>query len=66
VTSALFYTTEEVSRYLRIPERTIKSNAEEGHIPGAVKIGKQWRFDREKLEEYLKRRLPDPEGEAQS
>jgi excisionase family DNA binding protein len=63
VTSALFYTTEEVARILRMKERTVQSLAEEEKIPGAVRLGRQWRFDRDALQRYVGRQLPEPERE---
>jgi excisionase family DNA binding protein len=65
MTTALFYTTEEVARLLRMKERTVQSLAEEEKIPGAVRLGRQWRFERDALEQHVGRKLPEPE-EAQS
>ena len=62
MTEALYYTTEEVAAFLRISERTAKDLAEQGKLPGGVKVGRQWRFDRSRLEEYLGRKLPEPQG----
>jgi len=61
----LFYTTEEVASFLRISERTAINIAKRGEIPGAVQVGREWRFDRDRLEEHLGRKLPDPrEGQG--
>jgi len=64
VTQALYYTTEEVAVFLRISERTVKDLAEQGTLPGGIKVGRQWRIDRAKLEEYLGKKLPEPQGEV--
>jgi excisionase family DNA binding protein len=60
LTEALFYTTEEVATLLRVSERTANNLAARSEIPGAVKVGREWRFDRAKLEEHLGRKLPEP------
>ena len=39
-----FLTAEELSELLRIPKRSIYKFAKEGYIPGALRIGKHWRF----------------------
>lgn len=62
--SSLFFTTEEVAALLRVTERTANNLASRGEIPGAVKVGREWRFDRDKLEAHLGRKLPDPKGET--
>jgi excisionase family DNA binding protein len=64
VTQVLFYTTGEVATFLRISERTAKDLAEQGHLPGAFKVGRQWRFNRYKLEEHVGSKLPEPQGEV--
>ncbi len=43
---------KEVSVWLRVAPRTLRLWAELGEIP-AVKIGRQWRFRREDVEEWL-------------
>ena len=64
MTEALYYTSEEVAVFLRISDRTAKDLAEQGKLPGGMKIGRQWRFDRAKLEEHLGKKLPEPQGEV--
>jgi excisionase family DNA binding protein len=45
-------TPEEVSTELSIPKTTLYKLCNSGQIP-AVKIGKHWRFDREKMDLWL-------------
>jgi excisionase family DNA binding protein len=52
-------TTEEVSRWLGISSRTICYWSAAGRIP-AVKIGRQWRFHRAAIEEWIRRREQEP------
>ena len=46
----------EVSKYLRIPTSTIYKLSREGAIP-AQKLGKQWRFHKDVLDDWLKGKL---------
>jgi len=48
-------TIEEVAEYLRVHPSTVYRLVRQGALP-AVKIGKQWRVDRETLEEWLRGR----------
>jgi len=48
------WTIKEASEFLRVPPRTLRLWAELGEIP-AVKTGRQWRFRRRDLEEWLAR-----------
>ena len=43
-----FWTAEEVSNYLRIPQSTIYKLAQDKVLPG-FKVGKHWRFRRETI-----------------
>lgn len=45
-------TTKEVADLLRISTRTVVRLATKEKLPGAIKVGRQWRFSREKLEEF--------------
>jgi excisionase family DNA binding protein len=47
-------TTEEVSRWLKVPIRTICLWAECAELP-AVKIGRHWRFRRTEVDEWLQK-----------
>lgn len=53
-------TSEEVAKILRLDKRTVQYHAKQGNIPGAVKIGKMWRFNPEKLREWLEAGQPMP------
>lgn len=46
-------TVEEVSDYLRVRPATIYEWAKQGKIP-AVKMGRLWRFEIEKIEAWVK------------
>ena len=48
-----FWTAEEVSAYLRIPQSTIYKLAQDKVLPG-FKVGKHWRFRRETILEWIK------------
>jgi excisionase family DNA binding protein len=50
---ALFYTSEQVASILQLKERTVQALARTGRLPGALKVGNQWRFNREKLDKWL-------------
>lgn len=58
-------TTEEAAEYLRLTPATVRKFAQSGEIP-AAKLGREWRFDKELLEEWFrqqanKRVEPDDE-----
>ena len=44
----------EVARLLRVHPRTVKRLASEGILPG-FRVGSQWRFRREAINEYIRR-----------
>lgn len=46
-------TIEEVAEYLRFHPSTVYRLVRKGTLP-AVKVGKQWRFDSQILEEWLR------------
>lgn len=46
-------TVREVAGYLRMHEMTIYRMARQGDIP-AYKVGNRWRFNRERIEEWLR------------
>lgn len=48
-----FWTAEEISTYLRIPLSTIYKLAQDKVLPG-FKVGKHWRFRREKILDWIK------------
>jgi excisionase family DNA binding protein len=45
-------TVREVAKYLRMHEMTIYRMARQGEIP-AYKVGNRWRFNRQRIEEWL-------------
>ncbi len=45
---------DEVAKLLRVHPRTVKRLASEGILPG-FKVGSQWRFRREAINEYIRR-----------
>jgi excisionase family DNA binding protein len=53
---------EEVANMLRIKPRTVKSLAGKHQLPG-FKVGGQWRFRREAIEEYIRRQ--EQQGQQQ-
>ena len=54
-------TLNEVAAYLRIPRSTVYKLVREGRIPGQ-KIGRQWRFRRAVVENWLGPRPDHDEG----
>jgi excisionase family DNA binding protein len=48
-------TVKEVAALLRVSPQTLYKMLEQGSIP-AVKIGSQWRFDRDQIREWIKTR----------
>lgn len=49
-------TTQELSKYLKLNEKTILKMAQFGELPG-VKIGSQWRFYLSTVDEYLQDKI---------
>ena len=52
MTDAELLTIEQVAKYLRLKPQTIYKWAQEGKIP-AAKIGKEWRFRKAILDEWI-------------
>ena len=52
----MFLTTEQVLGYLRVTPRTIYRLIRSGELP-AVRVGRQWRFRRGDLDEWLERQI---------
>ena len=46
-------TAEELSDLLKIPKRTIYKFAQEGLVPGTLRIGKHWRFKEDLVEKWI-------------
>jgi excisionase family DNA binding protein len=53
-------TAKEVAPLLRFNERTVKNLASEGKIPGAVRVGREWRFQRTEIERLIGQPVPVP------
>ena len=49
----VFVTVKEASELLRVTDRTLYDLCRQGKVPGAAKVGGQWRLDREKLLAWL-------------
>lgn len=60
----MFYKLSEVASFLPIGKRTLRKLAETGKLPGAKRFGSLWLVDREALEQYTGRRLPEPRRET--
>jgi len=48
-----YLTIPEVCTLLRLAEKTVYTMCREGRLPGAVKVGNQWRVEHEKLRAWL-------------
>ena len=46
-------TAEEISKLLRIPKRSVYKFVQEGCIPGALRIGRHWRFKEDIIENWI-------------
>lgn len=53
-------TLEELSVYLKLPKSTVYKLVQERRIPGQ-KLGKQWRFGKQAIDQWLNTQLT-PEG----
>lgn len=51
-------TLEEVAGYLKLKPQTIYIWAQKGDIP-AVKLGKEWRFRKDVIDEWVNQRFDD-------
>lgn len=51
-------TLEEVAKYLKVQPQTIYTWAQTGKIP-AAKIGKEWRFRKDIVDEWFKQHFDD-------
>ena len=58
-------TLKEVAKLLRLSPQTLYKMLEQGEIP-AVKIGSQWRFDREQLRSWLESHGADTDAHSQN
>ena len=55
-------TAEEVAQVLRMHERTVRRMASKDEIPGARRIGREWRFRRGEIEKFVGEPLPKPDA----
>jgi|TARA_R110002124_G_scaffold5786_1_gene36263 excisionase family DNA binding protein len=56
-------TIREVSRYLKVTERTIYRLAASKKIPG-FKVGGAWRFSKAEIDQWIRRQSEDESGDA--
>ncbi|MET0411365.1 MAG: helix-turn-helix domain-containing protein [Polyangiaceae bacterium] len=63
-------TVKEVAALLRVSTQTLYKMLEQGQIP-AVRVGSQWRFDRDKVESWIESQgvpasssRPDPSNQS--
>lgn len=54
-------TVQELAEYLKLTKVTIYKYVKEGKIPGR-RVGSRWRFDRDKIDEMLRREGESKEG----
>ena len=50
-------TIDELAEYLKMGRTKLYRMAQDGELP-ASKIGNQWRFDREEIDEWMRRQRP--------
>ncbi|HON93753.1 MAG TPA: helix-turn-helix domain-containing protein [Sedimentisphaerales bacterium] len=55
-------TIEELAEYLKMGRTKLYSMARDGDIP-ASKVGNQWRFDREEIDQWMKSQRPAADKE---
>lgn len=51
--SVTYLKTVELARILRVHRSTVGQMATDGAIPGAIKLGGEWRFKRAAVEQWL-------------
>jgi len=56
-------TVKEVAALLRVSTQTLYKMLEQGQIP-AVKVGSQWRFDRDKIQTWIERQGARASGDS--
>lgn len=49
-------TSTEAAAYLRVSRNTVHRLVRDGKLPGAVQIGRQWRFSPAVLEDWMRSR----------
>lgn len=55
------FTLDEVAAYLKVGKRTVYRLAAAKKIP-AFKVGGTWRFQRQEIDQWIKRQTADPQG----
>ena len=58
-TQSELLTAAETCRYLKVTPRTLYRYIQDRHMP-AFKLGKEWRFVRSDLDQWLRQRLHTP------
>jgi len=53
-----FLTVEEVAEYLRLPLSTVYKLAQDNKLPG-FKVGKHWRFRKDAIQEWIRKKEND-------
>jgi excisionase family DNA binding protein len=48
-------TINETAALLKLSDRTVYEKLRRGRLPGAAKLGKEWRIDRDKLLDWIAR-----------
>ena len=56
-TEQKWLTIEELAEYLKMGRTKLYRMAQDGDIP-ASKVGNQWRFDREEIDQWMKNQRP--------
>lgn len=59
------FTLDEVAAYLKVGKRTVYRLAATGRIPG-FKVGGGWRFQRQEIDQWIKRRTIEFRGDDNS
>ena len=50
-----FLTVSDLAKKFKIPKRSIYDFARKGIIPGAIKIGRHWRFRQDMVESWIEK-----------
>lgn len=58
-------TPEDVARELKLSVRTVQNHAEKGMYAGAVRVGRQWRFEAATFRRGLLERMQKPAPKAE-
>jgi excisionase family DNA binding protein len=59
----MWMTIDEAAQYLKVSKDTIYKMAQRGHIP-ASKLGVQWRFHSQKLDEWMDNQTRKPSSDV--